>query len=205
MSGRGDEVPTLTADTEVPTQPPVSDEAPGFHRYVNSKIAATNLVREYAAAHQDSHFSIVCLMPGWVLGPEELARNKQEAMKGSNLFLGWLFSDLSLEPLLGSAGGERPPALSEVVHLEDVVEAHIKALDTERVPGKARNFLLCSDGPTGPAVMDAADVVRKNLAQEVVNGKIPFAGQLGRLSDCKTHYRACMADVWMDRYNPPQV
>lgn len=181
MSGRGNDVPTMTADTRVPTQPPVSEEAPAFRRYVNSKIAATNLVHEYAASHPDSHFSLVNLMPGFVLGPEELARSKQEAMKGSNLVLGWLFFDMGLGPWLGSAAGEDPPMLAETVHLEDVVEAHIKALDIDKVPGKERNFLLCSNGPTGPVVMDAADTVRKNLSQEVADGKIPFAGKLGRL------------------------
>ncbi len=187
MSGQGDEVPTITANTEMPTQAPVSDDEPGFARYVNSKIAATNLVHEYSATHEETHFSIVNLMPGWVMGPDELARNKQEAMKGSNLFIGWLFFDYGIGPLLGSAAGEDPPMLSETVHLEDVVEGHIKALDIDKVPGKDRNFLLCSDGPTGPVVMDAADIVRKNLPQEVADGKIPFAGKLGRLLKVKLH------------------
>ena len=88
MSGMDDEVSTVTAETKIPTQLPVSDDAPGFHRYINSKIAATNLVHEYGAHRLDSHFSIVNIMPGWILGPEELARSKQEAFKGSNLILG---------------------------------------------------------------------------------------------------------------------
>ena len=88
ISGMDDEVSTLTAETKIPTQLPVSDDAPGFHRYINSKIAATNLVHEYGAHRLDSHFSIVNIMPGWILGPEELARSKQEAFKGSNLILG---------------------------------------------------------------------------------------------------------------------
>jgi len=205
MSGKGDEVPTVTADTKVPTPRLVSDDEPGFLRYVNSKIAATNLVHEYSATHQNSHFSIVNLMPGWVFGPEELARNKQEAMKGSNLCLGWLFFDFEMGPLLGSAAGEHPPTLAETVHLEDVVEAHIKALDVQKVPDKERNFLLCSDGPTGPVMADAVDIVRKHLPQEVADGKIPFAGKLGRLPNTKTECRACLADAWRDRYNPLQI
>ena len=183
MSGRGDEVPALTAETRVPTQPLISDDAPGFHRYINSKIAATNLVHEYAAGHkpESPHFSIVNIMPGWILGPEELAGSKQEAFKGSNLILSWLFADLNIAPFLGLPADEDAPLLSETVHLDDVVESHVNALDTDKVPGMYRNFLLCSDGPTGPVYMDAVDIVRRELPQEVRDGKIPFAGQLGRL------------------------
>ena len=182
MSGRGDEVPALTAETKIPTQPPISDDAPGFHRYINSKIAAMNYVREYGAAHEsNTHFSIVNIMPGWTFGAEELAQSKQEAFKGSNLILGWLFFDLSLAPFLGLPADEDAPLLSETVHLDDVVEGHVNALDTDKVPGHYRNFLLCSDSPNGPVLMDAVDIVRKELPQEVKDGKIPFAGKLGKL------------------------
>ena len=192
MSGRSEEVPALTAETRVPNQPPVSVDAPGFHRYVNSKIAATNVVHDYALAKkfESAHFSIVNLMPGWVFGPEELARSKKEAFTGSNQLLGFLFSDqISLAPLLGQSAGEAPPGNSLTVHLEDVIESHIKSLDTKNVPGKYRNFLLSSGSPIGSIFMDAADIVRKKLPQEVAEGKIPFAGKLGRLRLRVQHHR----------------
>ncbi len=176
-------MPTLTTETKVPTQPPLLDSAPRFHRYINSKIAATNFVYEYAAIRKSgpAQFSIVNIMPGWILGPEELSQSKQAVFKGSNLILGWLFTQLSLAPFFGLPADEDAPLLSETVHLDDVVEGHIKALDTEKVPGRYRNFLFCSDTPSGPVMMDAAKIVRKELPQEVADGKIPFAGQLGRL------------------------
>lgn len=180
-SGRSDEVPLLTADTKVPNQPPVSNDAPGAHRYVNSKIAAHNLIREYAEDHKSSPagFSIVNILPGYVFGPTELAQSKPEAFNGSNIILSWLFTDLDLSPLMG-VKKEDALILSETVHLDDVVEAHVKALNTEKVPGKYRNFLMCCDSPTGPVVMDAADIVRRELPEEVADGKIPFTGYLGR-------------------------
>ena len=181
ISGQGDKIPTLTADTRVSTPPPLSDSAPGFQRYINSKIAATNFVDEYVAKSGLAQFSIVNLMPGWILGPEELSRSKQLAFKGSNLILGWLFAQLNLAPFLGLPENEDAPLLSETVHLDDVVDGHINALNTEKVPGHYRNFLLCSDSPSGPVIMDAADIVRKELPQEVADGKIPFVGELGRL------------------------
>lgn len=182
MSGRSDKVPALTADTTVPTPAPVSVDAPGEHRYTNSKIAAANFVSEYAAsdAFKTSHFSIVNIKPGWIFGPDELATNKQEAFKGSNFILSWLFMDMSLGPLLGLPADEHPPMIAETVHLTDVVEAHVKALGTDKVRGNYLNFLLCSDGPTGPIMMDAVDIVKRDLPEEVAEGKIPFAGKLGR-------------------------
>ena len=147
------QVGTLTAETKVPTQPPIPDSAPGMHRYNNSKLAATNLVHEYAAStcgdsHGSSssksrHFSIVNLFPGWIFGPERLARTKAEAFKGSNLALGFLFSPLRLNPLLGlEHEEENAPLLAESVHIDDVVEGHVKAMDMEKVPGEYRNFLM---------------------------------------------------------------
>ena len=165
----------------MPNQPPVSNDAPGGHRYVNSKIAAHNVIREYAEKHKPAAagFSIVNILPGYVFGPEELTQSKQEAFKGSNIVLSWLFADLDLSPLMG---GKKEDALllSETVHLDDVVEGHVKALDTEKVPGQYRNFLLCSHSPTGPVIMDAADIVRRELPEEVADGKIPFTGYLGK-------------------------
>lgn len=183
MAGNSDGVPALTAETKVPTESPVPDDAPGFERYNHSKIAATNLVHEYAASHPNSHFSLVNILPEWVLGPEELARNKQEAFKGSNMILGWLFQDLKINPLLGLPNEVENPSLAEMVHLDDVTEGHVNALNTEKVPGHCRSFLLCSHGPTGPVWADAEEIVRRNLAQEVADGKIPFAGKLGRPKD----------------------
>ena len=182
-SGRSDQVPLLTADTKVPNQPPISNDAPGSHRYINSKIAAHNLIRDYAENPKSAAagFSIVNILPGFVFGPEELARSKPEAFKGSNIMLSWLFTDLDLSPLLGGTK-EDALMLSETVHLDDVVEGHVKALDTEKVPGQYRNFLLCSHSPTGPVVMDGADIVRRELPEEVADGKIPFTGYLGRVS-----------------------
>ena len=86
-----------------------------------------------------------------------------------------------MAPFLGLPADEDTSHLSVMVHLDDVVEGHVKALDTDNVPGQYRNFLLCSDTPTGPLMMDAVDIVRKELPQEVADGKIPFAGQHGRL------------------------
>lgn len=179
LSGRADEVPMTTAETTVPNQPPLPEDAAAFHRYDNSKIAAHNLVQKYAADHPSSHFSIISLAPGYVLGPEELTESKAEAFKGSNFTLGWLFEEMNIAPLMG---GEDVAPLAEFVHLQDVVDCHVKALDVKKLPDHYRNFLLCSDGPTGPVIMDAVEIVKKGLPTEVAEGKIPFAGRFGKSS-----------------------
>ena len=175
------EAETFTAETKVPTQPPIPDSAPGFHRYNNSKLASTNLVHAYGASTSGNrHFSIINLFPGWILGPEGLARTKAEALKGSNLVLGFLFYPLRLNPYFGlEHEEENAPLLAESVHIDDVVEGHVKALDTEKVPGEYHNFLLNSDSPTGPVWVDAEGIVRRELREEVEEGLIPFAGTLG--------------------------
>ena len=78
---------------------------------------------------------------------------------------------------------EKPPLVSETVHLDDVVEGHVKALDEEKVKGRMRNFLMCSDSPTGPVLMDAVEILKRELPKEVEEGKIPFAGKLGNIRD----------------------
>ena len=181
MAGEGDKVPVLTAETIVATQPSLPDSAPGYHHYVNSKIATRNITQEYSSTHPSSHFSIVNIMPGYVLGPEELSHSKAEAFKGSNLVFSWLFVDLSISPLVGLPISDKPPMLPMMVHLEDVVEGHVKALDEEKVKGRLRNFMLCCDSPTGPVMMDAVEIVKRELPKEVEEGKIPFAGKLGNV------------------------
>ena len=87
MSGRGDEVPALTGESKVPTQPPILDDAPGIYRYTNSKIAAANLVHEYVAAHksESAHFSIVNIMPGCVVGLSSLRGASKRRSKDPTL------------------------------------------------------------------------------------------------------------------------
>lgn len=88
-------IPLMTGATHypLPTERP-DDDAPMFQRYVDSKVASGNLVRKYAAANPESHFQIILLCPGWVLGPGLFITNKAEAMGTANLTLSWVMADL---------------------------------------------------------------------------------------------------------------
>ena len=179
-TGKDEHIPPLTADTQVPTQPPLPAGAAPTERYNASKIAAINWLREYNATRKSATFSIINIMPGWVLGPEELTFSKADALQGSNYVLAWLFQDFSLAPLMGLPEGTDTPLLAETVHLDDVAEGHVKALNIEKVPGQFRNFLLSSNSPSGPVLMDAVNIVKRNLPKEVAEGKIPFTGRMGK-------------------------
>lgn len=181
-AGNDADIPPTTADTRVPTPPAPPADAPPFERYVASKVTATNTVDAYAAspAFAHAHFSVVSLFPGWVLGPSPLATNKPAALHTSNVILSWLFHHLKLNPLLNIPPEvDDVPAPADTVHVDDVAEAHVNALDTARVPGRQRSFLLASDSPHGAVWSDAETIVRTHLPQEVAAGKIPFAGHLG--------------------------
>ncbi|KAI9706731.1 MAG: hypothetical protein M1820_004701 [Bogoriella megaspora] len=175
-AGRGDEVPTITAESRNLNLPPVSDDASGFERYVVSKSSAQNYVEAYMAK-SDPSFSVVNIMPGFVLGPDKLTRDKKNGLTGSNMIYRWIFEDFDWNAMLGIPPEVTVAMLGEVVSLRDTVEAHINALNTEKVPGKIRNFLLCTEGPDGPVFSDAEDILRRNLPEQVASGAIPFKGR----------------------------
>ena len=170
----------LTGDATVPTLPPLPDNAPGAVRYSYSKIHSHNYVKEYIASKAGSTpFNVVNIMPGYVIGPTEAARNKREGLTGSNVMLAWLFVDLGahLKPLVGLRPDEEMNLGAQVVSLEDTVDAHVNAARLEADFGTIENFLLCSDGPEGPTYADAMDIVKADLKAEVECGIISFAGR----------------------------
>jgi len=121
-----------------------------FEWYQTSKIMATNSVDEYAARNTSRHFSIVNIHPGWVLGPNPLARNRPDGLNGSNLVLGWLFIPIKFNTFYGLSDEEPPVPLSnETIHIDDVAEAHVNALDCDQVPGAYKNYLLAASSPYG--------------------------------------------------------
>ncbi|KAL9084293.1 MAG: hypothetical protein Q9165_008121 [Trypethelium subeluteriae] len=173
-SGEDDDVPFMTAESRNPTHH-VPDDAPPVERYVSSKSAAQNFVEGYVRKH-NPRFSIVNIIPGNVIGPGELPRTKTEAFWGGNIVVSWLFQEVDWNTLFGFPEGKRFAFLPEAVSCRDTVDAHVNALDTEKVPGKLRNFLLCCEGPKGPVWADAEGIVRRNLPDLVDSGAIPFKG-----------------------------
>lgn len=183
QSGRVHEVGTLTANSTVPLPPPTSKEdSPLFLPYHRSKIAANDIVRQYAVNHQSSsHFSIVNLMPGWVLGPNELVSTKADVWQSSNVVLLFLFHQNEMWRAFSNKSPDEVPMLPVTVHIDDVADAHVRALDVHEGKGQYRNFLLACESPTGPVLMDAVDIVRKEFPEAVADGRIPLTGTHGKV------------------------
>jgi len=155
------------------------------------------MVDDYVEKNSSRHFSIVNIHPGFVLGPHPLAHNKQEGFNGSNITLGWLFAPIKFNMFYGVSDDEPPvPVSNETVHINDVAEAHVNALDCEKVPGSYKNYVVAAEGPYGPGELaqilrmeihtknslaweSAADIVKKHYPEEVKNGKIPIPGSAG--------------------------
>ena len=179
-AGNADDVPNIMSNSQVDDIPLLPEGAPRFHEYGASKVATTNLVREYALSNdsKSAHFSIIHLMPTYVLGPEELTYSKKDAFQGSNFILSWLFTDMKLNPLFGVDEEQEMGLIAGLVHLDDTVEGHIKALNLVKVPGKYRAFLMAAEQPRGPVIESARQIVKERLPEEAK--RIPFTGHLGQ-------------------------
>ncbi|KKY29636.1 putative cinnamyl-alcohol dehydrogenase [Diaporthe ampelina] len=163
----------------VPTERPNDAAAPVFHRYDDSKIASGNLVRDYAAAHRDSHFELVLLCPGWVLGPGLFTTNKTEAMSTANTTLAWVMVDLRevINPALGVPADQPTPFRCEFVWVDDVALGHVRAL-TVPLPSKTNLevWVMAVDAPAGPRLEDAEEILKRRSPELAKH--LSFAGKV---------------------------
>lgn len=180
-------LPFLSGDTYYPTSPERPDDnAPVFQRYGDSKIASGNLVRDYAAAHRDSHFQLVLLCPGWVMGPGLFVTNKAEALGTANLTLSWVMADLRevLNPVLDIPTDDPTPIRNEFVWVDDVALAHVRGLSVP-LPSKTNLevWVLAAHAPKGPNVEDAEEILRRRSPELAKH--LSFAGKVkGLPADC---------------------
>jgi len=139
------------ANVESAEQPVVElENDSAFARYVQSKTAAAYQIHAYAAKHPKRHFSFVNIYPGWVLGVNPLAKTRYDAFNGSNMTLGWLFAPIKVNAMFGVSEDEPPlPVVSGTVHVLDVADGHVKALNIEKLPGDYHNFIMESKSPHG--------------------------------------------------------
>jgi nucleoside-diphosphate-sugar epimerase len=131
--------------------------------YRASKVLALNAT-ENLLAEEKPRFSIVNIMPSYVIGANELVTDASKVALGSNglvmgIILGQKFPD---------------PRPCGVVHVQDVARIHIEALDEKKVPGN-KDFILESGKI---AFDDAFDIVKKNYPDKVVDGTLPLGGSI---------------------------
>ncbi|RHZ64929.1 putative 3-beta hydroxysteroid dehydrogenase/isomerase [Aspergillus thermomutatus] len=103
------------------------DSATSFALYHASKLLANNASWEFKNTEKP-HFSLVTLHPAFVWGHNHVQASAEEVKGGTN---GMLFGTIMTGKPAGSVTG---------VHVQDVAEAHIKALD-ELVPDGSKVLL----------------------------------------------------------------
>jgi nucleoside-diphosphate-sugar epimerase len=138
-----------------------------FAAYSASKKLAYNRTREFIAKEKPQ-FTVVNIMPTFVVGPNELATTPEAVLAGSNA--------LALSVLFGGKNPNGMPAAT--VHVDDVAFLHIAGLDP-KVQGN-KNFGANYD-VNGIKWDEAIDIVKKHFPTEVEKGLIPLGGSQASL------------------------
>lgn len=134
-----------------------------FASYSASKKLAYNKTRDFLAKEKPS-FTIVNIMPTFVIGKNELATTPEAVNSGSNQF--------ALMPILGINNPTGIPGL--VCHVDDVAYVHIASLDP-KIEGSP-NFGVDYRGEKPFEWNDALEVVKKHFPKEVEKGVFPLGG-----------------------------
>ncbi|KAI9666211.1 MAG: hypothetical protein M1821_004146 [Bathelium mastoideum] len=162
---------TVTATSRVRPTPalPTTPGAAEFVPYAISKIAALNAAEDWIQQHDGTTsgratFDLVHIHPSFVLGANELATTVRAVLGGTNAAAATL--------ALGARGGADEPRLGASVHLEDVAEAHVRALQPE-VAGN-QSFVVSTPG--GIKWEDTLEVVERVFPEAVADGRLPNNG-----------------------------
>jgi nucleoside-diphosphate-sugar epimerase len=153
-----------------------SDEAAGkitddWEAYVVSKVIAHQAATDFVKSHQPA-FDLIRILPGFVLGANELNDGLEDMSKGSN---GGLMSTA-----LGQI--QDGPKLTAQTLLEDVAKAHVLALDQKIVPNAA-NLIVAGNAGQGVPWDDVADLIKRLYPDEVEATLLkPVSGQISSLT-----------------------
>ena len=133
-----------------------------FAAYGASKKLAYNRTRDFIAMEKP-HFTIVNIMPTFVVGPNELATTTDAVRSGSN--------GIATGVLFGVKNPNGMPA--GTCHVDDVAYAHIASLD-RKLEGNQNLGVNCD--VNGIKWDDAIDIVKKHFPKEVERGVFPLGG-----------------------------
>jgi nucleoside-diphosphate-sugar epimerase len=129
-----------------------------FEAYTAAKITTLHREEQWARLEQPA-FDLVHMVPGHVFGPNELITDPAEALRtGSN--------GIVLAPVTGTASAAEPGV---TVHVDDVAEAHVRALDPS-TPGNRLYILSSGDIEGTRLARDFLEHVGATLAN---NGTLP--------------------------------
>jgi nucleoside-diphosphate-sugar epimerase len=129
--------------------------------YWSAKVRALEAAEHFQRQHKP-HFTIVQLLPGYVVGPKELATTAKAVGDGSNLVT---------TPIL--AGKTAPsPVMMHVIGVSDTARLHVEALDEDRVKGDGV-FLLDIGRPSFDEI---SDILARRAPELVKKGGFPLGG-----------------------------
>ena len=142
----------------------------GWEAYSNAKIRSLNESEAWVRERKGKlHFDVVNVHPSIVIGQHELARTKEEVIKGVNFIaIMHVMGQVSAYPIAGTT-----------VHIDDVAEGYIRVLDRAKVKtgeDGLLSVLLHSQSPGGSVWDEAKDVVRQAWPEMVQKGLLPCTG-----------------------------
>jgi nucleoside-diphosphate-sugar epimerase len=133
-----------------------------FEAYSASKIKSLNETEAWIEKEKPS-FDVAHILPGFVIGKDELIIDINDTMYGTNKEV--------LKPVTGGDDGYIP---GTSVHLYDVALAHVKALDP-KLP--AQCYVLTSEGLRGTHWEESMPTVAKAFPSEVKSGILANNGK----------------------------
>ena len=131
---------------------PNNPAATSMTLYRASKLLANNATWKFRETEKP-HYSVVTIHPAFVYGPN-LVQTAAEEIKGGTNGLLW-----------GSVMGGVPLAGTNGVHVQDVAEAHVKALDTKIKDGS--KYLLAAPQTTWKDVARIALKAYPNVGAKI--------------------------------------
>ncbi|RDW69913.1 hypothetical protein BP5796_08310 [Coleophoma crateriformis] len=155
----GDEQNTYTPNSRVRPLP-TAPWGPPFFVYQCSKILALDAIEKFIV-EQKPKFTIVNIVPGFVIGPNMLDTRPEQMLLGSNRG--------AMAPLLGLTESPRPTVIST---LKDVARVHVGCLDENKVVGN-KSFFVPSPKM---AHDDAKSIAEKHFPAAVKDGRLPLGG-----------------------------
>ena len=159
----GQDPGVLTPESKVSSESLPNKYPNYFAAYAASKILAYNHTIEFIEKEKPK-FSVINIMPTFVIGKNELAITPEAVNKGSNA--------VALNVLLGV---QNPVGLTATtVHVDDVARIHVAALDP-KIEGN-RNFGANCNGIDGIEWDSAVHIVKKHFPKAVENGIFPLGG-----------------------------
>ncbi|KAL8865710.1 MAG: hypothetical protein Q9198_009195 [Flavoplaca austrocitrina] len=161
--------PTPGPDMVETTVAPIPDDEFAtqdiYAAYHTSKVLAYRATQEFLQTTKP-HFTIINIMPSFVVGKHELLTTPEDIIgpKTSNV--------VPLAPIF--AEGMPFPCPGTTVHIDDVANVHIAALDP-KIEGN-QDFILDAGGLEGIRWDDAKEIVKRRFPEAVEKGLLPLQG-----------------------------